>query len=210
VGHVHQLPDECTIFRLPVEKMELLLAQAPEFGWFFGNPDLSSLVIPATVGTEYLHHCIFQLLHTPRLPRLWTESLIGELLLRVLSTDERHRLAPLTLRQKRFHLPGIEAVKEHIHHHYTEDLSLPDLAAVSHLSPFHFNRLFRKMTTMTPYQYLLQVRLEAARLQLRHTAMPVTEVAFSTGFNSLEHFSSAYKKAYGHSPAGEKKKSNFP
>ena len=201
VGHVHDLPDECTIFSLPADRIYLLREQAPEYGWFLDDPDLSTLTLPATAGTEYLHHCIFQLLHKPRVPRLWTESLMTELLLRVLSTDERHRQAPLTDRQKRHHLPAMEAIKAHMHLHFTEDLSLPELAAVSHLSPFHFNRLFRKMTTMTPYQYLLRVRLEEAQLQLRNTAAPVTEVAFATGFNSLEHFSASYKRFYGVSPA---------
>ena len=210
VGHVHEMPDECTIFSLPADRVHLLTEQAREYAWFFANPDLTSLLIPATPETEYLHHRVFQLLHTPRVPRLWTESLMSELLLRVLSTDERHRPAPLTERQKRHHLPVIEAIKDFFHLHYTEDLSLPDLAAVSHMSPFHFNRLFRKMTAQTPYQYLLRVRLEEAQLRLRHTSMPVTEVAFATGFNSLEHFSAAYKKAFGRSPAIARKKSNFP
>ncbi|HVS97890.1 MAG TPA: AraC family transcriptional regulator [Puia sp.] len=199
VGHVHRLPDECTVFRIPEEHLPMVMAQAPEYAAFFRNSDRQSIVIPATAGTEHLHHCIFGLLHQPRVPRLRIDSLVTTLLLRVLSAG--HRPAPaLNDRQKRFHLPAIEAVKEHVHAHFTEDLALADLAGVGHLSPYHFNRLFRKITSVTPYQYMLRVRLEQAQLQLRETTRPVTDIAFSCGFNSLENFSAAYKKMYGQSP----------
>ena len=200
VGHVHSLPDECTIFRIPSDQLPMVMEQAPEYAGFFRNADRQSIVIPATAATEYLHHCIFQLSQRPRVPRLRIDSLIITLLLRVLSAGQGP--APhLSDRQKRFHLPAIEAVKEHIHAHFTEDLCLSDLAGVSHLSPYHFNRLFRKMTSVTPYQYMLRVRLEQAQLQLRDTARPVTEIALSCGFNSLENFSAAYKRLYGHAPS---------
>ena len=209
VGHVHDLPDECTIFSIAEERLGLIEEQTTAYRWFFDNPDLKTMLIPATPGTEYLHHHIFGLLHTPRVPRLWVDSLISELLTRVLATAGGKLLQnELTEKQKRHYLPGVEAVKEFIHANFTEDLSLSQLAEICHLSPFHFTRLFSKITTSTPYQYMLKVRLEQARLQLLHTSLPVTEIAFSSGFNSLEHFSAAFKKIYGCSPAAAKK-SNF-
>ena len=202
VGHVHDLPDECTIFAIPTERLALIEEQAAAYRWFFDNPDLKSMLIPATPGTEFLHHQIFRLLHTPRVPRLWVDSLISELLVRVLATPGGKLMqTELTEKQKRHYLPGIEATKEYIHTHFTEDLSLASLAHISHLSPFHFTRLFSKITSSTPYQYMLRVRLEQAKMQLLHTSLPVTDIAYASGFNSLEHFSAAYKKMYGCSPA---------
>lgn len=213
VGHIHDLPDECTIFRIPADQLPIVMEQAQAFAAFFADADRQSLLLPATPGAEYLHHSIFRLLHEPRIPRLRIESLIIELLLRVLSWDGRYgMMPPLSDKQKRHDLPGIEAVKTHIHAHYTEDLGLSELARIGHLSPYHFNRWFNRMTSVTPYQYLLRVRLEQAQQQLRNTVLPVTDIAFSSGFNSLEHFSAAFKKLYGSAPTAARrgsKKSNF-
>ncbi|MBC9931558.1 helix-turn-helix domain-containing protein [Chitinophaga qingshengii] len=201
VGHVHDMPDQCTIFSFPAANTEHLEAQGEELAWFLKNPDLHALLIKATPEMEYLHHRIFNLLQQPHFPRLCAEQLMLELFSLVLSGGQQKMITPLTDRQKRHHLPLISTVKTFISENISEDISLPQLADISHLSPFHFNRLFKQMTGITPYNYLLQVRLKEAHLQLRHSRQSITHVAFETGFNSLEHFSAAYKKQYGLSPS---------
>lgn len=201
VGHVHAMPDQCTIFSFPAVHAAQLEEQGRELSWFLKNPDLHAVLIKATPEMEYLHHRIFHLLQKPHFPRLWIEQMLVELFSLVLSRGQNKSIPPLTEKQKRNHLPLIAAVKTFISDNFSEDISLPQLATVGHLSPFHFNRLFKQMTGITPYNYLLQVRLKEAHLQLRHSSQPVTHIAFDTGFNSLEHFSAAYKKQFGLSPS---------
>ncbi|TWF32763.1 AraC-like DNA-binding protein [Chitinophaga polysaccharea] len=200
VAHIHDIPDECTIFSFPAESAALLQEQAAGFDWFFHNPDIQSVLVKATPEMELLHQHIFHLLGKPHYPQLWVEQLMTTLFLRVLSAGNDLKWPVLSDKQKRNYLPVIETVKAFIHENHTDVITLPQLAALGHLSPFHFNRLFRQVTTTTPYHYLLQVRLQQAHLQLRHTNLPVTDIAFSSGFNSLEHFSAAYKKQFGKSP----------
>ncbi len=200
VSHVHDLPDECTIFSFSASQAEELQGMAGAFNWFFRNPDLHSILIKASPETEYLHHRIIHLLHRPRYAQLEAEQLIAALL-QALLTGEGMLPVPLSDRSKRHYLPLIEGVKAHISTHYEQDISLTGLAAMSHMSPFHFNRMFRQMTGTTPYRYLLDVRLREAEWQIAHSSKPVTEIAFATGFNSLEHFSAAFRKAYGQSPS---------
>jgi AraC family transcriptional regulator len=202
VGHMHDLPDECTIFSLPDEYLETLRSQSPDFSWFFNNQDLQSILIKANPETEFLHHMLFHELHKPRFQRLFIEQLITDLFLTVFSVSKKSLEIPvLNYKQKRHYLPMIESVKEFVNCHYLEDISLAKLAEIGHMSSFHFNRLFKQMTSVTPYSYLLQVRLAQANLQIRNTNLPVTTVAFSSGFNSLEHFSASYKNMYGVSPS---------
>lgn len=201
VGHIHNMPDECTIFSFSPHSTSLLLAQADAFSFFFNNPDIQSLLVKATPEMEYLHFCIFNLLSTSRCPQLYVEQLMVELFIMILSAGSTtHHKTYLTEKQKRYYLPVIETVKEFINGHYTEEISLPQLAALGHMSPFHFNRLFRQFTLSSPYGYLRQIRLKEAQLQISHTKSSITAIAFATGFNSLEHFSAAYKKHFGQSP----------
>jgi len=74
------------------------------------------------------------------------------------------------------------------------------LAREAHYSRFHFQRMFRDVTGETPGSCQRRVRLERAAYQLLQTDRSVTEVAFESGFASLEGFSRAFRKAAGVSP----------
>jgi transcriptional regulator GlxA family with amidase domain len=54
---------------------------------------------------------------------------------------------------------------------------------------------------MSPHQFLLGMRLKHAEMILQNTNLPVADIAFSSGFNSIEHFSAAFRARYKHSPA---------
>lgn len=205
VKHIHNLPDECTIFSIPESVLDNLKSRVDEFEWFFKNPNIHSVLIRTTPATEYLHHCVLGLLQTPGTPRLWVESLIAELLMKVLSSKEDLSITPqLSFKQKKNYMPVIERVKFFMNENFREDISLTQLADLSNLSVFHFNRLFKKMTNCTPYKYLLSVRLTLAQLHLKNTSTPVSEIAFEAGFKSLDHFSASYKYHFGKSPSAER------
>jgi AraC family transcriptional regulator len=205
VRHEHDLPDECTIFSIPSDSLNSLRQRAGEFAWFFNNPDKQSILVRATPSTEYLHHSILRLLLTETYPRLLVETMITELLLQVLRCGESSSDVPFTtLKHKKYYMPVIENIKLYMNENFTEDISLPTLADIGNLSIFHFNRLFKKITSYTPYKYLLTVRLQSAQLQIRNTRSPVTDIAFSTGFKSLEHFSASYKNFFGISPSEDR------
>ncbi|NIG56726.1 AraC family transcriptional regulator [Chitinophaga sp. Cy-1792] len=205
VAHLHDIPDQCTIFSFPVESSAALMEQAVDFAWFFHNRDIQSILVQATPEMEWLHQLIFLSLQQPRISSLRTEQLMTDLFRLLLSAERNTNQLPLLNdKQKRYYLPVIETVKDFFHQHYTDDINLSQLAAMSNMSPFHFSRLFKQVTSVAPYGYLLQLRLHHAHLQLSNTSLPVTDIAFSTGFNSLEHFSAAFKKAFGKSPAAFK------
>ena len=205
VKHVHNLPDECTIFSISETVLDALKGQAGQFDWFFNDPDKKSVLIRATPATEYLHHCILSLLRADNTPRLWVETLMTELLMQVLSSSKDSTVIPeLTTRQKKNYMPVIERVKLYMNENFMEDISLTQLADIGNMSVFHFNRLFKKITFSTPYKYLLSVRLQLAQLHLRNTSLPITEVAFASGFKSLDHFSATYKKHFGSAPSANR------
>lgn len=82
-----------------------------------------------------------------------------------------------------------------------EPVGLEDDAREVHLSPFHFLRIFRSVTGVTPHQYLVRLRLRRAAKLLTERGMPVTEVALEVGFGDLSNFVRTFGRAAGVSPA---------
>jgi len=89
---------------------------------------------------------------------------------------------------------------EYIHDHLGENLSLAAVAAQSGLSLFHFARMFKQATGLTPHQYILRARLKHARQLLITTQEPVADVACRVGFYDQSHFTAHFKRAYGLTP----------
>jgi AraC family transcriptional regulator len=92
-------------------------------------------------------------------------------------------------------------VDEYIHAHLDQKISLADLANCVHLSVPHFTRMFRATTHRPPYRYVLELRLERARVLLQQTRLPPAEVAYRCGFSSQSHFTTHFTRHVGVSPA---------
>lgn len=74
------------------------------------------------------------------------------------------------------------------------------LAEVSGVSPAHFARSFKLAFGVPPHRYLLTRRIERASALLRDTDLPITEVAFGTGWESLGTFGRIFRDITGESP----------
>jgi len=80
------------------------------------------------------------------------------------------------------------------------DIDLTELAEAACLSKYHFLRVFRRTTGVTPHQYLLAQRLQIAASYLLQTDDPVGKIALDHGFNDLSTFNRHFRRAYGKSP----------
>lgn len=99
----------------------------------------------------------------------------------------------------------IRLAVELMHAHMHRDLALEEIAAAAHLSPFHFARLFKKLTGAAPHAYLASLRAARAQALLAETDLPVTEVGARVGYMSSSHFARAFRQATGLSPRAYRK-----
>jgi len=90
----------------------------------------------------------------------------------------------------------LDYIQEHLH----QDIRLVDLAELLGISQFHFSHLFKQSIGITPYQYLLQQRIERAKQLLKHSDHPIMEIAFLCGFNSHSHLSQQFRHLTGMTP----------
>jgi transcriptional regulator GlxA family with amidase domain len=82
-----------------------------------------------------------------------------------------------------------------------EEWPVSRLARVSGVSEAHFARCFKDAFGAPPHRYLLTRRIERAKALLRDTDLPVTEIAFETGWNSLGTFGRVFRDVTGDSPS---------
>src|SRR5215470_11291664 len=82
-----------------------------------------------------------------------------------------------------------------------EDWPVERLANVSGVSEAHFARSFKEAFGVPPHRYLLSRRIERAKALLRDTDLPITDIAFQTGWNSLGTFGRAFRDVTGERPS---------
>jgi AraC family transcriptional regulator len=116
----------------------------------------------------------------------------------------RHVAAPRrTPRRPAGALPRqkLRAVVEYVEEHLDAGLSLGQIAAVAHLSPYHFARQFKATTGLPPHQYVIARRIERAKQLLREgDDVSLAEVAVGAGFSDQSQFSQSFKRLVGVTP----------
>lgn len=84
--------------------------------------------------------------------------------------------------------------------HYADKIDLGNIADEAYFSKFHFIREFKNVYRKTPHQYLIFVRVEKAK-ELLKTGIPVSEVCYAIGFESLSSFCGLFKRITGMTPS---------
>ena len=98
-------------------------------------------------------------------------------------------------------------LKEYIDSHVTETLSLKKLGELVFLSESQVIRIFKRDLGITPYEYLLTLKMEQARRMLRSTELRVKEIAFLLGFSDEHYFTYLFKQRVGQAPTAYRKES---
>lgn len=124
-----------------------------------------------------------------------TSRMIALLLARIDLNRERTVADRITLTPAR-----LKRVLDHVDANLGEDIGLTELANVAGLSAFHFSRVFRQQTGITPYQHVIRRRVERAIQLLTEGRLPLAEIARACGFSSQSHFTAAFTRATGVPP----------
>lgn len=92
-------------------------------------------------------------------------------------------------------------VQEYVWGHLHERILLSDLAVLVEVSRFHFVRMFKASTGLTPYQYVIRCRIDRAKMLLASTDVPVSVIALAVGFGTSQRLSAAFRNVTGLSPS---------
>ncbi|MUG99389.1 AraC family transcriptional regulator [Scytonema sp. UIC 10036] len=131
--------------------------------------------------------------------RLYVESLTQALVIHLLrhysevaqtKTSENRNLTRTQLQQ----------AIDYIHAHLDRDLSLVQIAQVINISPTYFASLFKRATGISPHQYVIQQRVERAKMMLLKTDLSISDIALQVGFSSQSHLTQQFKRFTGMTP----------
>ncbi len=130
---------------------------------------------------------------------LYVESLRNLLAVHLLRNHTRSFIQPIV---EVADLDGLKLkqLKDYIEEHLGEDLAIATLAALIPMSQFHFARAFKAATGEPPHRYIMQRRIERAKVLLSVTRLSAAEVTYQVGFANQSHFTAQFHKAVGITP----------
>jgi transcriptional regulator GlxA family with amidase domain len=95
----------------------------------------------------------------------------------------------------------VEEVRTYLEQNLTKDLDMDEVARAASLSPFYLTRIFKARYGVPPYRYLIRLRISHASQLLRDSSLSVTQICHRSGFNSLSHFITTFRRHTGLSPS---------
>ncbi|WP_239616571.1 bifunctional transcriptional activator/DNA repair enzyme AdaA [Cohnella mopanensis] len=94
----------------------------------------------------------------------------------------------------------VSLVTHYIDHYYREKLTLQHLADMSHGSPYHLHRIFKKVRGLTPVEYIQQIRIAQAKTLLDTTDKSIAEIGKDVGLPNAPYFITLFKQRTGQTP----------
>src|SRR5438874_12823610 len=95
----------------------------------------------------------------------------------------------------------VRRVTQYIQDNLRRELRLAELSAVVHMSPYHFARLFKRSTGVSPHRFLVRQRIDEARALLAARTVPIAEIARAVGFRTPSHFTTTFRRVTGITPS---------
>lgn len=149
---------------------------------------------------ELLQH-VMLLIQEYQGKKIGRELLIKAELYAILGILMRRYVIPASQKVKQEpHFP-LHLVLEYIEGHYQEKITLLQLAATAHVSPYHLCRLFKQSIGMPPIKYINYIRIDKAKKLLQQHQLKIREAADMVGFSDYNYFSRLFKQYTQQSPS---------
>jgi AraC family transcriptional regulator len=131
--------------------------------------------------------------------QLYVESLTQVLAIHLLR-NYANVTQPLRSENRSLTHTQLKQAVDYIHSHLDQDLSLAELASIINISPTYFASLFKQSMGIAPHQYVIQQRVEQAKLMLSKTDLAIADIASRVGFSSQSHLTQQFKRLTGMTP----------
>ena len=191
-GHAHGRGDRCVSLNVCEELFGEIAASAASTGRF----RFPAASLPPTLASLPIF-AMLEVLCSAASPHQGEELAMGlvERVFAALAAGRRSPAAPTGREARR----GVEAIR-FVESDAARPVQLQDLAAIAGMSKYHFLRVFRRLTGVTPHQYLISARMRRAALDLASSSQPVIAIALDSGFGDLSTFNKRFRATFGLTP----------
>ena len=100
----------------------------------------------------------------------------------------------------------VEKTLAYIRKNISNNIDFEDLAESFNLSYSRYRSIFKELTGLAPNQFLINERIECAKRLLKNTDLPVSQIAYTSGFQSPQYFTRIFLQKTGHTPTRERTK----
>ena len=97
-------------------------------------------------------------------------------------------------------IEAVQRMQDYIESNLEQEITLADLAETAGYSPWYSYRLFQSLLHMTPAVYIRRLRLSQSALRLRDEKVKIIDVAYDSGFESVDGYQRAFYKEFGCNP----------
>jgi len=198
ISHEHAGGDRCLIFQLDESTLSEI-AFAP--GRRSTRRYFARSVLPPLPRIAALRYLAEQRL-AARVPVLGLEELavasVSYVMAQAAGGTARSARMPETGRRIR---DSVYRAIDWLERSVADDVRLADIAQIADLTPFHFLRVFKQETGVTPYRFLVRARIRRAAARLTQTEQPITNIAYDVGFGDLSNFVNTFRRELGCSPS---------
>lgn len=132
-------------------------------------------------------------------------SVLGQIIYRRSTLSQTFKRPPELLEPK-----VLKNALDYIRSNVSQSLSLSDIATVIGFSPYHFARAFKATTGISPYQYVLQCRVELAQQLLQDQKQSLAEVAIEAGFSNQSHMTTVFRRVLQTTPQQYRETKGLP
>ncbi|HEX6890969.1 MAG TPA: AraC family transcriptional regulator [Chryseolinea sp.] len=193
--HEHYIHDDCFYVEFDDNVLEGLAKEfSPLIIDFLRDKDRASLLLKSDPSKHFaiwnLHRGTNDILST-----IEFQNTVLELIATVLGAGRA-----VTCNGPALH-DSIDRAKHFILKNYADDISIEDIAKASHVSPFHFSRVFKRGTNYSPHQFVREIRLHKACELLLDSRLNVTEIGYASGFLNADYFVTLFKNKTGMTPS---------
>ena len=193
----------------------------PECGMSFYNCGIKNFRLPSLPAEHLLAHDVKPVLHAGKFSediksifhiifeqvsqkKIYAAQISHHLLNALLTILATQLPQEKLIRRNRFDT-AFQECKAFIDEHFTENLSVEELSKIAHMSVSGFSHHFKKVSGLSPVQYLIQLKIGSAQKLLITTDKSITEISMSLGYDNISHFNTQFKKIVGTSPQNYRK-----
>lgn len=130
---------------------------------------------------------------------------ITSILTRLLALMVQYSLTSSSSERETSHHSRVQSAIDYIETHFTEKITLDELASKAYLSKYHFLRVFKEQTGISPIEYLSGIRISRAKILLKSTDMTLSEISEVTGFCDSKSLIRVFKDKTGETPGRYRK-----